>query len=152
MRTRLPLLRASGLPFGFVFTLTADNLADVPWAAELAVQEGACLLQVHPLLRRVGGRWRSGGTVCRPGLALVVEADATVVPLQHGLDRGLALGNLRERPLAALIARYRRDGYRGLRDVCVRTTSDLTATRTAAGGELVRGGRASGGGVPGGRD
>ena len=46
---RLPALRASGLPFGFIFTLTQFNLDELIWAAEFAVAQGARLLQVHPL-------------------------------------------------------------------------------------------------------
>ena len=49
MARRLPGLRASGLPFGFIFTLTQRNLDELIWAAEFAVQQGAGLLQVHPL-------------------------------------------------------------------------------------------------------
>jgi MoaA/NifB/PqqE/SkfB family radical SAM enzyme len=49
MARRLSGLRAAGIPFGFIFTLTQFNLDQLLWAAEFAVAEGARLLQVHPL-------------------------------------------------------------------------------------------------------
>jgi len=49
MRSRLAAVRATGIPFGFIFTLTYSNLHELDWAAEFAVAEGARLLQVHPL-------------------------------------------------------------------------------------------------------
>lgn len=49
MERRLPALRASGIPFGFIFTLTQFNLDELIWAADFAVRQGARLLQVHPL-------------------------------------------------------------------------------------------------------
>jgi hypothetical protein len=49
MRARLDLLRAAGVPFGFIFTLTMDNLPELDWVAGFATAEGARLLQIHPL-------------------------------------------------------------------------------------------------------
>ncbi|WP_198372375.1 radical SAM protein [Roseomonas rosulenta] len=49
MQVRLPLLRASGIPFGFIFTLTRDSMDDLAWVATFAIESGAALLQVHPL-------------------------------------------------------------------------------------------------------
>ncbi len=49
MHKRLDPLRRSGLPFGFLFTLTHQNISDLGWVAEFSVAEGAELLQVHPL-------------------------------------------------------------------------------------------------------
>ena len=49
MARRLPALRAAGIPFGFIFTLTQFNLDELIWAAEFALAQGAQLLQVHPL-------------------------------------------------------------------------------------------------------
>jgi MoaA/NifB/PqqE/SkfB family radical SAM enzyme len=49
MRKRLDSLRSSGIPFGFLFTLTHENVDDLRWVAEFAAAEGARLLQVHPL-------------------------------------------------------------------------------------------------------
>lgn len=49
MEQRLSYLRDASLAFGFVFTLTNDNLYDLEWAANFAVEQGAVLLQIHPL-------------------------------------------------------------------------------------------------------
>ena len=49
MAARLPGLRASGIPFGFIFTLTQHNLHELEWVASFAVEQGARLLQIHPL-------------------------------------------------------------------------------------------------------
>ena len=49
MRARLEGVRRSGIPFGFIFTLTQYNLHELSWVAEFALGEGAQLLQVHPL-------------------------------------------------------------------------------------------------------
>ena len=48
-RRRLEGVRAAGVPFGFIFTLTQSNLDELAWVAEFAAAEGASLLQVHPL-------------------------------------------------------------------------------------------------------
>jgi MoaA/NifB/PqqE/SkfB family radical SAM enzyme len=45
----LAALRASGLPFGLVFTLTRRNAHRVRWLYEFAEREGAFGIQVHPL-------------------------------------------------------------------------------------------------------
>ncbi len=49
MAGRLPGLRQAGLPFGFLFTLTQYNLHELDWVAAFAVEQGARLLQIHPL-------------------------------------------------------------------------------------------------------
>lgn len=49
MAKRLPDLRARGVCFGFLFTLTQHNLDELPWVAQFAASVGAQLLQVHPL-------------------------------------------------------------------------------------------------------
>lgn len=49
MRAKLVMLRAAGVPFGFIFTLTLHNLNELAEVARFAVEEGAGLLQVHPL-------------------------------------------------------------------------------------------------------
>ena len=45
----LPKLRATGMPFGFIFTLTQYNLHELEWVANFALEQGARLLQIHPL-------------------------------------------------------------------------------------------------------
>lgn len=49
MESHLDNLRMSGIPFGFIFTLTQHNVHELAWVAEFAVQQGAALLQIHPL-------------------------------------------------------------------------------------------------------
>ena len=49
MARNLELLRQAKIPFGFIFALTLYNLNELAWVAEFAVQQGARLLQVHPL-------------------------------------------------------------------------------------------------------
>jgi MoaA/NifB/PqqE/SkfB family radical SAM enzyme len=49
MESRLGGLRASGIPFGFIFTLTQRNVHELDWVARFAVEQGARLLQIHPL-------------------------------------------------------------------------------------------------------
>ena len=49
MAARLGDLRATGIPFGFIFTLTQYNLDELDWVASFALAQGARLLQIHPL-------------------------------------------------------------------------------------------------------
>ena len=49
MAAHLPAVRASGISFGFIFTLTQYNLDEAAWAADFAHQQGAALFQIHPL-------------------------------------------------------------------------------------------------------
>jgi MoaA/NifB/PqqE/SkfB family radical SAM enzyme len=49
MAKRLDAVRRSGIPFGFIFTLTQHNVDELDWVARFAREEGAGLLQVHPL-------------------------------------------------------------------------------------------------------
>jgi len=49
MARRLSAIRQSGVPFGFIFTLTQHNLHELDWVAQFAFNEGAGLLQIHPL-------------------------------------------------------------------------------------------------------
>ena len=49
MSERLNALRESGIPFGFLFTLTQFNVHHVQWAVDFALEQGAVLLQIHPL-------------------------------------------------------------------------------------------------------
>jgi MoaA/NifB/PqqE/SkfB family radical SAM enzyme len=60
MHQRLSSLRNSGIPFGFLLTLTHENVEDLVWVAEFAAAEGAQLLQIHPL--EEVGRAQSGLT------------------------------------------------------------------------------------------
>jgi MoaA/NifB/PqqE/SkfB family radical SAM enzyme len=64
MSKRLDDVRQSGIPFGFIFTLTLHNLHELQWVAEFAVQQGAQLLQIHPL--EIAGRAGEGMRTSRP--------------------------------------------------------------------------------------
>ena len=177
MCQRLDDVRQAGIPFGFIFTLTLYNVHELRWAAEFALEQGASLLQIHPLeevgraaQEMAGGRpdqteaavaylealWiqANAGERLRvhidladrellrtePSRAfadqlpdrwqsiplsalvnpLVVEADGTVVPIQHGFDRRFAFGNLRETSLEVLAERWRHHRYSEFRALCQR--------------------------------
>ena len=49
MASKLERLRESQIPFGFIFTLTQYNLNELEWVAAFALEQGARLLQIHPL-------------------------------------------------------------------------------------------------------
>ena len=49
MASRLEDLRQSIIPFGFIFTLTKYNFRQLDWVANFALEQGASLLQIHPL-------------------------------------------------------------------------------------------------------
>jgi MoaA/NifB/PqqE/SkfB family radical SAM enzyme len=49
MASRLEGVRRLGIPFGFIFTLTLHNLHELEWVAGFALDQGAALLQIHPL-------------------------------------------------------------------------------------------------------
>ena len=52
----LDAVRAAGLAFGFIHTLTRTDWQHLPWVARYAADQGASLLQVHPL--EMAGRAR----------------------------------------------------------------------------------------------
>ena len=187
MASHLPGVRNSGIPFGFIFTLTQYNLHELEWVAAFAVEQGARLLQIHPL--EVSGRavemipdaqpdgteaayaflvanhlqaaLGSGihvqldlvsrrGMAAQPGLffaddedaagasnpssplaervrPLVIEADGTVVPLEYGFGRHLALGNLHNAPLRELAPRWLIERYPEFRRLCRRAFEAATS-------------------------
>ena len=43
------MIRASGVPFGLIFTLTQHNAASLDFVVRLAAEHGARSVQVHPL-------------------------------------------------------------------------------------------------------
>jgi len=49
MRSCLDRVRGAGIPFGFIFTLTYHNVHELDWVARFAIDQGAVLLQIHPL-------------------------------------------------------------------------------------------------------
>lgn len=174
----LAVVRASGVPFGFIFTLTQHNVCSLEFVVRLAAEQGARSVQVHPLTlhgraatelpgarpdeielsaalyeaMRLGAQlgvvvqvdavtgaqllaYRDEFVLARPLRALtevapilIVEADGSVMPLTHELDRDLRLGSLLQSPLRALAARWLAGGRaQRLADACERTWHELTA-------------------------
>ena len=83
MRSRLGHLRAAGVRFGFITTLTQHNLHELDWLIDFAVAEGAAQLQVHPLDGQ--GRALDELPGARPDvveLAVAVLAAAATAPAQ----------------------------------------------------------------------
>ncbi len=189
MASRLEGLRRSEIPFGFIFTLTLHNLHELEWATAFALDQGASLLQIHPLeeagrarqelagkrpddiecsyaflvaaqlQEAVGERlhvqldlisrryvlaspacfFAEGETTCRVDQPLselvsplVIEADGMVVPLEYGLSRAYALGNLHQAPLGELAAAWRQAIYPGFRRLCRAAYEDLEADEGAS--------------------
>lgn len=58
MVSHLAGVRATGIPFGFIFTLTRENVHELEPVAAFALEQGARLLQIHPLEQL--GRARDG--------------------------------------------------------------------------------------------
>jgi MoaA/NifB/PqqE/SkfB family radical SAM enzyme len=184
MASRLAGLREADIPFGFIFTLTQYNVHELDWVANFALEQGARVLQIHPLeeVGRAAGELPGGAPdeieatfayleaariqqvagqrltvqldfasrqvlLGDPGRAfaasapdagaegtfadlvspLIVEPDGTVVPLQFGFARALALGNLYDYPLDELAACWRRERYDAFQAVCRRVFDQLTA-------------------------
>jgi MoaA/NifB/PqqE/SkfB family radical SAM enzyme len=184
MARRLDGVRRSGVRFGFVFTLTQTNLHELGWVAEFALEQGAALLQIHPLeemgrarealpgerpdewetnvafleylrlFERVGKRmpvqldlahrevlrgaperahadalpedWREL-KLAELVSPLIIEADGTVAPIQHGFPRRFTLGNLHAQPLQSLARHWREDGYLAFHEHCLRAFTRATS-------------------------
>lgn len=76
MKANLPGVRASGVPFGFIFTLTQHNLHELDWVAAFAEEQGARLLQIHPLEAAGRGASLDGATPdAREGTAAFLEVE-----------------------------------------------------------------------------
>lgn len=173
----LEVIRESGVPFGFIFTLTQRNVDSIDFVVRLASRRGARSVQVHPLtlhgraaLEMAGARpdgieltfalfeaarlERELGVIVHVDAlsaeqvvvhrdtlvpespvhnlvnvapVLVVDADATVVPMTHEINPRLALGSLNDRRLSALARDWLAAG-RGemIADACARTWAELT--------------------------
>ena len=94
MTRRIEAVRESGIPFGFLFTLTQYNVHQLEWAAGFAAASGASLLQVHPL--EASGRGRSiAGAV--PDTVRGVLRAARGQPPAQAVRRHLALPPRRRR-------------------------------------------------------
>lgn len=83
----LDVIRASGTPFGFIFTLTQHNVDSLEFVVRLAAQTGARAVQVHPLT--MDGRATATLPQARPdGLELIV---ALVEAARLGAALGVAV-------------------------------------------------------------
>ncbi len=49
LHSGLESVRTAGLAFGFIHTLTRSHWQQLPWVAQFAAEQGASLLQIHPL-------------------------------------------------------------------------------------------------------
>jgi MoaA/NifB/PqqE/SkfB family radical SAM enzyme len=49
MEQGLSALRAEGVPFKLLCAVSADSLADLPWMASYAAEQGASGIQIHPI-------------------------------------------------------------------------------------------------------
>ena len=89
MRAGLRVLRALGLPFGVVFTLRADNVQEIGFAAGFALDEGASVLQIHPLAE--AGRAALGLPGLAPSPVDRVAAWITAAELRRALGGRVAV-------------------------------------------------------------
>jgi Fe-coproporphyrin III synthase len=173
MVSRLDGVRSSGIPFGFIFTLTSENVHELDWVARFALEQGAHLLQIHPLealgrarqgtagsppdrttasrayieakqlqhavgnrlhvqvdLAHTGDFGADDACILRDGACeptstplaslvspVVVEADATVVPIEYGFPRRYALGSLLDAPFGVLANRWKQHTYPAYREL-----------------------------------
>jgi MoaA/NifB/PqqE/SkfB family radical SAM enzyme len=179
MSSRLAGLRQSGIPFGFISTLTRQNFRELDWVANFALEQGAKLLQIH-VLAEVGHASQNLAGF-RPGTdilslaylkamrlreavgdqmiiqidlahqeslraapeaffigdaaiselisPLIIEADGTVVPIQHGFSRDYAFGNLQEASLTEMFKRWYQVRYPSFLQLCQRVYEDLITPR-----------------------
>jgi MoaA/NifB/PqqE/SkfB family radical SAM enzyme len=89
MQERLPLLRGAGIPFGFIFTLTQFNSNELEWIASFALDQGAQLLQVHPL--DVIGRAEDSLGGAAPDAHELAVAFVETMRLQAEVGEGLTI-------------------------------------------------------------
>ena len=175
MASRLDGVRRSGIPFGFIFTLTQHNLHELEWVAGFALENGAGLLQIHPLeetgragLELAGARpdgietayafllaerlqeavgdrllvqldlvsrrrmqaqpdrfFAAGAADPERPLSdlvapIIIEPDGLVMPIEYGLAREHAIGDLNRAPLRQLAVEWRRSRYAAFRELCQR--------------------------------
>ncbi len=87
MASRLDGVRRSGLPFGFIFTLTQYNLDELDWVAGFCLEQGARLLQIHPL--ELAGRARENLADERPDATEAAWAYVAALELQRSVGTRL---------------------------------------------------------------
>ena len=178
LHSRMEAVRASGIPFGFITTLTMHNVHEIDFVVRYAAGQGASLVQVHPLelagaaVRNLAGSIpdpeesafallegarlsrqysipvqvdlvRQADLRAQPAqflavrpsqtlplshwlTPLVVETDATVVPMTYGFPRAYALGNAMATPLTQLAAAWDPEPFLTL---CAHVAEDLTDRR-----------------------
>lgn len=173
----LEVIRTSGVPFGFIFTLTQYNVNSLEFIVRLAAEQGARSVQVHPLV--LFGRAAYALSSARPdslellialieaarlgselGVAihvdaltvdqlvkfreyfvaespvttlvdvaptLIVQADATVIPLTHEVDSRFHLGSLDNARLLSLAGDWLNSGKcQQLAEAYQRTWNELS--------------------------
>jgi MoaA/NifB/PqqE/SkfB family radical SAM enzyme len=69
LQSRVDGLRSAGIPFAFLFTVSAENLGDIEWVAQFAASQRARTLQVHAL--ESVGRGPANGRLDRADAALL---------------------------------------------------------------------------------
>jgi pyruvate-formate lyase-activating enzyme len=89
MARNLEFLRQARIPFGFIFTLTLFNLNELAWVAQFAREQGASLLQVHPLEEE--GRAGSELQGAAPDELEIAHAFVEVARLQKLYSKELAI-------------------------------------------------------------
>jgi MoaA/NifB/PqqE/SkfB family radical SAM enzyme len=87
MVSRLEGVRASGIPFGFIFTLTRENAHELEWVARFALEQGARLLQIHPLEQL--GRARQGNAGTEPDRTTASRAYVEAKRIEHTVGNRL---------------------------------------------------------------
>jgi MoaA/NifB/PqqE/SkfB family radical SAM enzyme len=104
-------LRAAGIPFGIITTLTQHNVDQLAAVARLAAQEGAALLQVHPLDQQ--GRAVAALPGASPDAMELVAALVEGVRLRSGLPLEVQVDALLRDDLAANPERFYASGVPG---------------------------------------
>ncbi len=172
----LKVVRSSGVSFGFIFTLTQYNVNSLEFVVQLAAEQGAKSVQVHPLTL-VGRAINTLPDACPDAVELsaalyeasslgaklgvivhvdalivdqllkfrdyfiprhpvinlvdvapilIIQADSSVVPLTHEINRSLHLGLLTNARLSLLAQDWLNAGMgKRLVDVYERTWSEL---------------------------
>lgn len=120
--SRMSLLRERGIAFGIIFTLTQHNLDELPWVVDFAREQGAKLVQVHPL-EDVGAASaklrgsRPDETECAYGWLLSRQLEQRAGG-QLAVQVDLVLSTaLCERPEQFYAAGYERDAARSFSDL-----------------------------------
>ena len=79
-------VKRSRIPYGFIFTLTEESWEQLVWAGEFAMEQGAKLLQIHPLEKI--GRAESLGEIA-PGPEVLAKAYLLALAIQQRFGSAL---------------------------------------------------------------